>query len=161
VNSLIKDPSKIDNFGGNNEIQLCPVHLVETIAEGYVFESGVEPVTFKEGGQWWKCQSTMETIGLDLIGNQTSAGHIRTVSIKGFYPSDDQVSAAIIDEWAQYLYFILKVRDNQGKTRLVGTKDNPMEFDYSSGTKMQVRHIPGYDLSFKAILINRIPFCLP
>ena len=148
-------PEMAEIMGGNSGFEFSPVDLVASIPpdiEGAVTSEiqMVGAAVFQQG------YSTPGTLSYSEIPEETKAGPVFKISVKGFYP---KASAAMISLFGDMIRqkFILIVSEISGEKMIFGNKNEPLSFIYSKSSKSAPGERPGYDFEFSGIVTQASP----
>ena len=157
--TVMKDfelPEMPEIMGGNSGFEFSPVQLVSSIPQaidGLVTTAipMVGSTTFMDG------YATANTLSYNEASEQTRAGTIYKVSVKGFYP---KASAAMISLFAEMVRqkFILLVTEISGEKLIFGNKNEPLSFNFSKSSKNAPGERSGYDFEFSGTLTSPAPY---
>ena len=132
------------NLGGAKRLEVCPIHLVDTVN----LDSPAE-VTFLEGGRWFSIYTTAESMSWNIGSGENAGNQFVSPEVSAKLPNYTGAMARALERMKQYRYYLVKVTDSNNLSSLVGTPENPMEFDYGFVAGSGTRSWRGFNLSFK------------
>jgi len=139
--------AEMDNLGGNQSFSFIPfsdVALIPRPISGMVSSS----ISLNNGCSWFTGYSTNDYLSFDSQQVINENGSFYETKVSGFYPKP---SAAFIE----YLYsirnqrFILLVKDNNGRTRIVGSILQPCALSFVEKTGLRAQDLPGVAFEFR------------
>jgi hypothetical protein len=136
LNDLLLNNDPCDRgLGGIFEMQFIPRVAVESmgIPSGLSFTG---PLTLKSGWRWYKLEMMDNTCFYTENYRDTPNGDLYDTAIGGFFPKDDLATLELLERMAKY-YFLVRVRDYQGRWRIVGNMNETLKLQkraYSSTT---------------------------
>lgn len=152
-------PDYPESIGGCRTFSFTPVKFIEFIPEPVngIIDSDIR---FFPDGRMYQGYSTKGVLSFSETAKITPSGLIYTVIMKGFSPGNNEGMVALFDMMAKNR-FVLLVTDNQGVTRLVGSKKEPLSFtaDFSTGINPGDRM--GYTYAFEGNLTSPSPVYAP
>lgn len=92
-----------------------------------------EGPTMKPGYGWKRIAFTHRMLDFGDDVKQVADGQVHNIKVGGFVPRTDPVAVSLMHEMSQYEDFILRIRDNDGRRRLVGTLQETIKFSYKEG----------------------------
>lgn len=147
--SYLKNISRFSgsgNLGGILTIQVARAADIESIPDplaGIVFGD----IVLKAGKSFYTWQVTTETAEANTRGNPTAEGFSKDNTLPFFIPKDrsdirTMLEAATEDE------LIVLYKDANGKQKLFGTLDHPVQFEYSTNSGAAHADRNGYSCRF-------------
>lgn len=152
-------PEMIERMGGNSGFEFSPFQLVNSIPQA--FEGKViDDITMVGGNIFRQGYATPGTLSYSETPEETMAGIIYKLSVKGFYP---KASAAMIALFAEIIRqkHILIVSEISGEKMIFGNKNEPLSFIYSKSSKNTPGERSGYDFEFSGIVTQPSPVYEP
>jgi len=152
-------PELIENMGGNSGFEFSPAQLVASIPQA--FEGTVTSEIVMVGAAAFLVgYCSQGTLSYTEVSEETRAGTIFNISVKGFYP---KASAAMVVLFYEMLYqkFILLVSENSGEKLIFGNKKEQLSFKFSKSSKSAPGERAGYDFEFSGIVTTPSPYYLP
>jgi hypothetical protein len=148
-------PEMLESMGGNSGFEFSPVQLIASIPpaiDGIVSS----PILMAGSATFLDGYATPGTLSSSCATEQTRAGIIFNISVKGFYP---KASAAMISLFAEMVRqkFILVVSDISGEKVIFGNKNEPLSFIFSKSSKSVPGERSGYDFEFSGKVTQPIP----
>ncbi|HNW52860.1 MAG TPA: hypothetical protein PKN21_01265 [Bacteroidales bacterium] len=137
-------------LGGASTYKFIPVTDVVSIplpVNGIITDA----ITLVSGKQWFTGYASLGSLQLDESWEDTAAGRVNNVTIKGFYPDIDNSMLSILEEMLSYRYLV-QVTDAMGKVRLGGSLTEPLIFNFARSTKAIPAERPGYEFQFSGKL---------
>lgn len=113
------------------------------------------PLTFAAGARWYSVYGSMTKKGYEEGAQDTDHGTIYEPAVKLFYPWDTEATRQLLG-LMPFHRFVLRVTDNNGFRRLVGTPWQGLEFKYKMGTGTAMDGSRGYDMMWTGNL-TKIP----
>jgi hypothetical protein len=148
-------PEMLESMGGNSGFEFSPVQLIASIPQAI---DGIvsSPVVMAGSATLLDGYATPGTLLTSILTEQTRAGIIFNISVKGFYP---KASAAMILLFAEMVSqkFILIVSDISGEKVIFGNKNEPLSFNFSKSSKNAPGERSGYDFEFSGKVTQPIP----
>lgn len=156
--TLMKDfevPDLMEAMGGNSGFEFSPVQLVSAIPQAVdgVVTSAITMVgdaVFLDG------YSTPGTLSYSEVSEETRAGIIYRVSVKGFYPKAPASMISLFGEMVRQKYILL-VSEISGEKLIFGNKNEPLSFVFSKSSKNAPGERSGYDFEFSGITTTPAP----
>lgn len=135
-----------DNIGGIETIEFALVTDVLSIpdAAGMQLPTGV---VMNTGKRFYKAPITLESANFTETGSDSEHGTSYTKAISGFCPCDCNENAGLFDEM-ENARFILRVKDNNGRKRIIGTIAEPLQFAIDRSTQQTTGETPGVSIKF-------------
>jgi len=152
-------PEMPEAMGGNSGFEFSPVQLVSSIPQAI---DGLVSTAIPMVGSavFFDGYSTPNTLSYTEASEQTRAGMLYKISVKGFYP---KASAAMISLFAEMVRqkFILLVTEISGEKLIFGNKNEPLSFNFSKSSKNAPGERSGYDFEFSGTLTTAAPYYAP
>lgn len=135
-----------ETFGGIRTFKFIPVADVSSIplpVDGIILDA----VTLVSGKQWFTGYASRGSLQLDESWEETAAGNVNNVTVKGFYPDITTNMPGVLDEMLPYRYLV-QLTDQNGNVRLCGSISEPLGFSFARSTKAAPAERPGYEFRF-------------
>ena len=144
-------PNQIENMGGINFFQFIEIDKILTFPRQFLGEIGL--ISLKEGNDWSAGYGIQNTLELNVTPQKDNQGTIFNVMLSGEYPG---ASAAQMEEFRNMLNrkYIVLIKDSSGKTKVLGSLEEPLEFNYSEKTGKAASDRPGVLFSFEGKCSN-------
>lgn len=142
-----------DHVAGLRSFEYIEAKNVLALPEGDLVEISEADISLKAGASWKMGEQAFKSLTHAEPEVESDAGNYFENSVGGFYVGDSTAFRRLLRDM-QHKKFILKVRDNEGKLKLVGTVDEPLRFkaDYQAGT---VGGLKGYRFTFYNAQVER------
>lgn len=125
------------NLGGLSTLDYLPVAWVDTDAWERLISSGWEwtdyPLTLTEGG-WLSMSLLPQDRSWEERERRSPQGKYYEQLVQGTIRSMRPSVSGLLDEMAEYA-FLLRLKDRNGRTWLIGTPDYPLRFTSSGGAR--------------------------
>jgi hypothetical protein len=133
-------------LGGASSFKFIPVTDVSLLP---LPVSGIitEAITLISGKQWFTGYASKGSLQLDESWEDTEAGKVNNVAVKGFYPDIDNSMLDMMADMLNYR-FLLQLTDQNGAVRLCGSTTEPLLFSFVRSTKAAASERPGYEFQF-------------
>lgn len=139
-------PDQQENMGGIISFEFIPAReVLRVLSNGNPL---AVTVILAVGKSWRKGYSTIETSALSGTGSQTPSGYLKEKTFPGFFPKISPQHARLMEAMAREKFFLIKVKDANGFTRVLGTPENPAIFSFSESTGQSHSDRNGYTFSF-------------
>lgn len=144
----------VSNPGGLMLVEFTPIAAVSSFpaAKNAVVS---QPIIFAAGQRWYTVYGSMTKKGYDDAMSDSDNGDIWKANIEIFYPYDSEAARTLMANM-NFHQFILRLTDNNGFRRLVGTPWQGLKFGYRFATGDGIPGTRGYALSWKGDL-TRVP----
>lgn len=149
-------PAKpVYNQGGYSTFKFIP-HLFITSFPAAV--NHVISTAIITSSPWLNGYATYETLQFNEEDIKSGHGKSYRAQISGFIPGEYPELTQLLFEMEQMEKFVVQLRNSQGKIRIIGSPERPLEFSsvFSSGD--QRSSAKGYTLKFTGDELNRAPF---
>jgi len=139
---------QIENMGGVVAFYFTPIRYIAAmpLVENMQCQ---EPVKFVKGKSWLIGYSTPFKSSLGDQGEIVDAGYIFKKPFQGFFPLNTPDALNLFTKMTKE-FFVLCVKDSNGRTRLVGSPRQPVIFNFSSSTGDNTADLAGFNFSFSA-----------
>lgn len=136
-----------DNLGGIqqafyflavSEIERLPV-LLKGIRSGAIQTVG--------GTKWHVGYATMETLLYQEPQTREHAGTIWSAELSGICPQDSELLRNLFEEMSLQKFVVI-FRDSNGRTKIAGSLEEPLQFSYSPTTGDKVETLNAYSFRF-------------
>lgn len=146
----------IDNMGGNKSFMFIPEDEIVEIKSPVNFVIQEAPVLLT-GKTFLNGYASHKTLRLSEIPEQTAAGTHFNSKISGFYP---KIIPNVVSSFVKMKerMFVVAVLDNNKQLRLVGTKEQPLQFTFSLDTGANAATRNGITFEFTGQSILPSPF---
>ena len=137
-----------DNIGGLEEFQFIPVTDIISIPRpvDHVINKSVV-IDDSSGAKWLNAYVTEGSLGYTETKSKTQHGTPYKRKLVGFVPKDSEALANQFDGM-EGSKFVLIYDDNNGKKKLIGSIDSPLEFTADLDTKEDASGRNGHTISF-------------
>lgn len=152
INNLTR--SGRNNIGGLKSIKAIPTSEVSAISE---VMAGKVTITLASGKAWRTIDTSFGTKGLEDTPAPIGRQQPRDVTVSGRVPGADYSLMQELEAYAREGFIVL-VKDNNDRQRLVGNLDEPMFFSWSHATGTGPEDANGIEFSFKRTLRETPPF---
>lgn len=128
-------------LGGASDFEFIPVTDVSAIplpVDGIITDA----ITLVSGKQWFTGYASQGSLQLDESREETAAGNVNNVTVKGFYPDISSEMLSILEQMIPYRYLV-QVTDMMGNVRLCGSLTEPLTFSFMRSTKSSPSERPG------------------
>lgn len=115
-----------------------------------------QPLTFVAGQRWYTVYGSMLKKGFKETHAITEHGDLWQSGAEIFYPYDTEAARTLMAQM-QFHQFILRLTDNNGFRRLVGTPWQGLDFSYRFSTGEGIPGTRGYALSWSGSLTKVSP----
>jgi hypothetical protein len=144
-----------DNLGGVNSFKFIPDTDILAMPTN-INNSFLEPVFINNGARWYNCYATQDTIRYTEEKEKSKHGDFFSIKFVAFIPKDtDELSNNL--ESMNNKNFVIDYIDNNGNRKLIGSKENPLQFKYSLDTGSSMPNRNGYQIEFTAQSIHKMP----
>jgi len=148
-----------DNMGGCLSFDFVPVDDVAWIPT-YPYYEVTDAVVLAIGASWRTGYSTPRKLSYSEKAEKTDAGEYYITEITGFYPKLSPSMLSVMNSMMGR-HFLLKIKDNNGYTRLVGTLEEPLEFTFDQQPGKNAREANGFNFRFYGAHMHVSPFYNP
>lgn len=136
-----------DNTGSILEILFIPASHISTIPDAVGSEI-LEAVTLVSGKQWFKaCLGAASKKGFMDEAAESDNGTYYKKKIMGFVSTDDDTNNDNFSEMENER-FVCITKDREGRTRLVGSKEQPLFFSSTYNTQNEITGLKGHVISW-------------
>jgi len=145
---------EMDSLAGLDEFYFVQVEKVNTIPDPV--DSFIDSlIVLKSGVVWLKGYAAIDTLKLSEKPQLTNHGQIIKSELSGFVP--DSVSIQQLFSEMAGKKFVVKAKDNDGRVRLIGSIEQPLEFipEFDTQTVSQQK---GHLFRFSGNLSWQSPF---
>lgn len=135
-----------ENMGGVIEFYFARVRDICTMPEliGAEYDGQVK---FVNGENWKYGYSAPYKMQLDESSDITEVGYVFKKPFVGFYPMQSKEALELFMEM-EGEYFIIKMKDANSRTRLIGDLEAPLVFKYDPVTGSDNPNLAGYIFQF-------------
>lgn len=145
-----------DNIGGLETIDFALVTDVASIPDAV--ESLVPTgIIMNTGKRFYSAPFTLETGGFTETPSDSEHGTSYDKQVTGFCACDCNQNAALFEEM-ENARFIVKIKDNNGNKRLVGTIAEPLQFKVDRSSQQTTGETPGATITFYGKGVRQSPF---
>lgn len=140
----------LSNPGGLQLVEYTSIAAVATfpsVNDGVITTAP----TFVAGQRWYSVYGSMSKKGFDEGEEETANGMIWEPEVNIFYPYDHQSVRSLVARM-NFHQFILRLTDQNGFRRLVGTPWQGLTFSYQFSTGQNMGGTRGYALRWKGLL---------
>jgi len=156
MNSFTSFQDIMENMPGNASFQFCPAIGIDSYPNPDNCEISTE-ITFKTGYSWYDGVSISKQLDFDEKEKNQKPGKIYSKIIKGFYPKQSKEILSLFNEMKNQK-FIVKIMDNNGYYRIVGSLEAPLNFNFSAKTGSLNSGTNGFNFSFNVDAPEPSPF---
>jgi len=149
-------PLREENISGLIYIEFIPVQDIDAMERPWQEEIATA-LTFQPGKAFYSLAYSQETGGYTSPEEKNASGSIHKVVASGFTPMMQLATSAIFSEMREAL-FIVKMKDANGKIRLLGTQQEPMRFNFAEATPEEFGGRQGYTWTFFRDLQDNPPY---
>ncbi|MGB4775712.1 MAG: hypothetical protein WBP45_11095 [Daejeonella sp.] len=135
------------NVGGNLSVEYCTPYVVSVFPQVLNCEI-TAAVQFSAGNAFLKIYCIENKLGYSEEETDTANGPVWKVSIKGVVRGDSKELRKAFSEMAFYRDFIVKVKDNNMLTRLVGNLSETLDFKYKMMNGDSMGDLRSYSFEF-------------
>lgn len=145
------------NMGGNQSFYFVPVADVVSIPP--VINGNIsDDVVFDTDKAWYEGYGTLDTKNLDEKQNDGGArSDFYDVVFSAFVPSNKPLMHDLFERMSAFKFIVL-VKDNNGRQRLLGTLTSGMRFRFEYSSQNAAAGRNGYTVQFSRLLADRPPF---
>lgn len=135
-----------DNIGGIEKFQFIPVDDIVFIPRdsNHIINAGI---VLKQGARWSNVYMTEGSFGYKETLKKNAHGNSYNNKLVGFVPKDREDLAELFDEMEGSRYVAIYY-DNNGKTKLMGSLESPLQFKADLDTKNKASGLNGHKIIF-------------
>lgn len=135
-----------DNLGGINSFEFIPITDISSIPDLYRGKL-IRPIVLVSGKRWFKGYGTFETIGFTEDDAKSKDGTSFLPKFKCVVPKELYENEALYFVM-RHQQFIVKYKNNNGLTKIIGTLEEPLQFTYSLNTGSTVTTRNQHNIEF-------------
>ena len=137
-----------DNIGGLEKFQFIPVNDIISIprATNHVITEAIT-IDALSGAQWFDAYVTEGSLGYKETEKKNQHGNSYDRILVGLVPKDTETLADLFDEMEGFRYVIIYT-DNNGKKKVVGSIESPLQFKADMDTKVDANGRNGHPITF-------------
>lgn len=135
-----------DNLGGINCYEFIPVTDISSFPDLYRGKL-IKPIVLLSGKKWFKGYGTFETIGFSEPDGKSNNGTSFSPKLKCIVPKELYENEVLYFEMSNQ-QFIVKYKNNNGLTKIIGTLAEPLKFSYSLETGSAVANRNHHAIEF-------------
>jgi len=139
-----------NNPGGNCQLQYSPAYnisfyptIVKSVATG--------DLVFNTGQRYFNIEFIERSLNFDEQQSTDENGSPYKVTITAVVRGDGATLRPLLHELSQVERLVVKIRDNSGLTRLVGTSKEWLTFTYKFATGDDTSKLRSYNIQFTGI----------
>lgn len=118
------------------------------------------PVTFNLGFDWLKAKFVHGTAQYNLLNRNNEDGDVMPIKIKAEFPFDSTDASELFQKMLK-LRYILRIRDVNNNTYLIGTPEFPIRFRYTRESGKIAGDFAGFKYEFYGDSLIIPPFYNP
>lgn len=141
-------------LGGYNRVQIMKADDISLFPLINGQQLTINPETIVSSSSWTTIQFTPGSIRVSPKPERSASGTSIPTEITGSFPDDDEISLAIIKQFDDRKC-IVRVRGNNNKEKLYGTKENPLRFSFTPAESQKTTDQTGCTIQLKGTLINK------
>lgn len=135
-----------DNIGGLELLEFALANDISSIPDA-INMLVTTAIVMKSGKRFYECPFTLESAGFSETASDTPNGALYNKTVKVFVPCDNNANAHIFDQMENGR-FIVVTKDNNGRQRIVGTVEQPLQVKIERNTQQAHGDTPGVTLTF-------------
>jgi hypothetical protein len=145
--------TKTNRIGGYNRVQIMKAEDISSFPTVNGQQVTINPESIVSSSSWTTLQFTPGSIGVSVKPERSGAGTSLSTEITGSFPDDDPDSLTIIKQFDRRKC-IVRVRGNNGKEKLYGTRENPLRFSFAPTDNQKTTDPTGYIIKLSGTLIT-------